>query len=143
MSSNAAATDAMVSVSVDALSSIEQIVKLVPETTKVFIVIGNSPIEKLWLEEMRKLFQPLTGQLEITYSNELSLEEILKQVANLPPRTFIVYGQMLVDAAGVVHGARRQASHRPDPQSCERAYLFGTGRLLRPWDCGRSDDEHI
>lgn len=78
MSSNAAATDAMVSVSVDALSSIEQIVKLVPETTKVFIVIGNSPIEKLWLEEMRKLFQPLTGQLEITYSNELSLEEILQ-----------------------------------------------------------------
>jgi signal transduction histidine kinase/ABC-type uncharacterized transport system substrate-binding protein len=107
MSSNAPATDTMVSVSVDVLSTPDQILKLVPETTKVFIVMGSSPIEKLWLEEMRKLFQPLTSRLEITYSNELSLEQILKQVAILPPRTFIVYGQMLVDAAGVVHEGNR------------------------------------
>jgi signal transduction histidine kinase/ABC-type uncharacterized transport system substrate-binding protein len=107
MSSNAPATDAMVSVSVDVLSTPDQILKLVPETTKVFIVMGSSPIEKLWLEEMRKLFQPLTSRLEITYSNELSLEQILEQVATLPPRTFIVYGQMLVDAAGVVHEGNR------------------------------------
>ncbi|SDK22853.1 His Kinase A (phospho-acceptor) domain-containing protein [Bradyrhizobium lablabi] len=106
MSSNAPATDAMVSVSVDILSTPDQILKLV-ETTKVFIVMGSSPIEKLWLEEMRKLFQPLTSRLEITYSNELSLEQILEQVAILPPRTFIVYGQMLVDAAGVVHEGNR------------------------------------
>jgi signal transduction histidine kinase len=107
MSSNAPATDATVSVSVDVLSTPDQILKLVPETTKLFIVMGNSPIEKLWLEEMRKLFQPLTSRLEITYSNELSLEQILEQVAILPPRTFIVYGQMLVDAAGVVHEGNR------------------------------------
>ncbi|MBX9650759.1 MAG: ATPase [Xanthobacteraceae bacterium] len=107
MSSNAPATDAMVSVSVDILSTLDQILKLVPETTKVFIVMGSSPIEKLWLEEMRRLFQPLTNRLEITYSNELSLEQILEQVAILPPRTFIVYGQMLVDAAGVVHEGHR------------------------------------
>ncbi len=107
MSSNAPATDAMVSVSVDVFGTVDQILKLVPETTKVFIVHGSSPIEKQWLEEMRKLFQPLTSRLEITYSNELSLEEILKQVAVLPPRTFIVYAQMLVDAAGVVHEGNR------------------------------------
>jgi signal transduction histidine kinase len=107
MSSNAPATDAMVSVSVDVSSTPDQILKLVPETTKVFVVMGSSPIEKLWLEEMRKLFQPLTSRLEITYSNELSLEQILEQVAILPPRTFIVYGQMLVDAAGVVHEGNR------------------------------------
>ncbi|EHR00327.1 histidine kinase [Bradyrhizobium sp. WSM471] len=103
MSSNAPATDAMVSVTVDVLATIDQILKLIPETINVFIVIGNSPIEKLWLGEMRKLFQPLTHRLEITYSNEMSLEEILKRVATLPPRSFIVYGQMLVDADGVVH----------------------------------------
>jgi signal transduction histidine kinase/ABC-type uncharacterized transport system substrate-binding protein len=107
MSSNAPATDAMVPVSVDILSTPEQILKLAPETTKLFIVMGSSPIEKLWLEEMRKLFQPLTSRLEITYSNELSLEQILERVAILPPRTFIVYGQMLVDAAGVVHEGNR------------------------------------
>ncbi|WP_247394230.1 hypothetical protein, partial [Bradyrhizobium sp. 35] len=60
MSSSAPATDAMVAVSVDVLSTLDQIQNLAPETTKVFIVMGVSPIEKLWLEEMRRLFQPLT-----------------------------------------------------------------------------------
>ncbi len=57
--------------------------------------------------EIRKLLQPLTSRVEITYSNELSLEEIVKQVAVLPPRTIIIYAQMLVDAAGVVHEGGR------------------------------------
>lgn len=107
ISPNAPATDAMVSVSIDVFGTVDQILKLVPETTKVFIVHGNSPIEKQWLVEIRKLLQPLTSRVEITYSNELSLEEILKQVAVLPPRAIIVYAQMLVDAAGVVHEGGR------------------------------------
>ena len=69
----------------DVASTLDQILKLAPNTTKVFVVMGNSPIEKLWLVEMRKLFQPLTSRLEIIYSDDLSLEEILKQVAVLPP----------------------------------------------------------
>jgi signal transduction histidine kinase len=107
ISPDAPATDAMVSVSIDVLGTVDQILKLVPETTNVYVVIGSSPIEKRWLEEMRKLFQPLTSRVEITYSNELSLEEIVKRVAVLPPRTIIVYAQMLVDAAGVVHEGGR------------------------------------
>ncbi|UPJ58438.1 sensor histidine kinase [Bradyrhizobium sp. 192] len=107
MSAVAPANDAMVSVDVDVLSTLHQILNLVPETTKVFVVMGNSPIEKLWLEEMRKLFQPFASRVEITYSNALSLEQILRQVATLAPHTFIVYGQMLVDAAGVVHEGKQ------------------------------------
>jgi hypothetical protein len=95
------------SVSIDVLGTLDEILRLIPETTKVFVVVGSSPIEKRWLEEMRKLFQPLTSRVEITYSNELSLEDILKQVAVLPPRAIIVYAQMLVDAAGVVHEGGR------------------------------------
>jgi signal transduction histidine kinase len=103
MSPKISATDAMVPVSVDIFGTLDQSLQLVPEANKVVIVIGNSPIEKRWLEEMHKLYQPLTNRVEITYFNELSLEEILKRVAVLPPRTIIIYGQMLVDAAGVVH----------------------------------------
>ena len=97
----------MVSVSMDVLGILDQILKLVPETTNVAVVIGNSPIEKRWLEEMRKLFQPFTQRVAITYYNELSLEEILQRVAVLPPHTVIIYAQMLVDAGGVVHEAGR------------------------------------
>ncbi|MCK1366456.1 ATP-binding protein [Bradyrhizobium sp. 62] len=131
MSSNAPTTDAMVSVSVDISSTLDQILNLVPETTKVFIVMGSSPIEKLWLQEMRKLFESLTARLEITYSNELSLEEILEQVATLPPRSFIVYGQMLVDAAGVVHEGKRAIDRiravANAPVFSEQDAFFGRG----------------
>src|SRR4051812_38402139 len=140
MSSNAPATDAMVPVTVDVLSTPNQILKLLPETTKLFIVIGNSPIEKRWLEEMRKLFQPLTGRLEITYTDELSLEQIVEQVAALPPRTFIVYGQMLGDRR---RRARRESRPGPASRSRQCAHLFGTGRILRPRDHRRPDDQHI
>lgn len=107
MSATAPSTDAMVPVFVDIASTPDQILKLVPETAKIYIVMGSSPIEKLWLQEMRRLLQPLTSRVDITYSDELSLEQILEQVAVLPPRSFIVYGQMLVDAAGVVHEGSR------------------------------------
>ena len=133
MSSNAPATDAMVSVFVDVLSTLDQILKLIPETTKVFIVMGSSPIEKLWLEEMRRQFHPMTGRVDISYSNELSLEQILKRVAVLPPRTFIVYGQMLVDAAGVVHEGNRAIDQiravANAPIFSEQDAFFGRGIL--------------
>jgi len=133
ISPNAPATDAMVSVSIDVFGTVDQVLKLVPETTKVFIVHGNSPIEKQWLVAIRKLLQPLTSRVEITYSNELSLEQILEQVAILPPRTFIVYGQMLVDAAGVVHEGNRAIDRihavANAPIFSEQDAFFGRGIL--------------
>ena len=100
----------MVSVSIDVYGIFDQILKLVPETTNVAVVIGSSPIEKRWLEEMRRVLQPFTERVTITYFNELSLEEILGRVASLPPRSIIIYAQMLVDAAGVVHEGGRAMS---------------------------------
>lgn len=107
ISPHAPATDAVVSVSIDVFGIFDQILKLVPETTTAVVVIGSSPIEKRWLEEMRKILRPFTERVTITYFNELSLEEILGRVASLPPRSIIIYGQMLVDADGVVHEGGR------------------------------------
>lgn len=131
ISPNAPQTDAMVSVSIDVVGTVEQILKLVPETTRVFVVHGTSPIEKQWLVAIRKLLQPLASRVEITYSNELSLEEILKQVAVLPPRTVIIYAQMLVDAAGVVHEGGRALERihavANAPIFAEQDTFFGRG----------------
>jgi signal transduction histidine kinase len=145
ISPNAPATDAMVSVSIDVFGTVDQVLKLIPETTNVFIVHGNSPIEKQWLVEIRRLLQPLTSRVEITYSNELSLEEIIRQVAVLPPRTIIVYAQMLVDAAGVVHeGGRALERIRAvanAPIFSEQDTFFGRGivggRMTNIYDVSR------
>lgn len=131
MSPKISEADAMVPVSVDIFGTLDQGLQLVPEANKVVVVIGNSPIEKLWLEEMHKLYQPLTNRVEITYFNELSLEEILKRVAALPPRTIIVYGQMLVDAAGVVYEGGQAIDRLHEvanaPMFSEQDTFFGRG----------------
>lgn len=131
ISPNAPATDAMVSVYIDVLGTVEQFLKLVPGTNRVFIVHGNSPIEKQWLVAFREVLRPLTGRVEIFYSNELSLEDILKQVAILPPGTVIAYAQMLVDAAGVVHEGGRALERihavANAPIFAEQDTFFGRG----------------
>ena len=44
------------------------------------------------------------NKVELIFYNELPFEEILKEVANLPPHSAIFYQQMVVDGAGAVYG---------------------------------------
>ena len=77
--------------------------QLFPATTNLAIVIGNSPLEKVWLTECRQAFQPYTNRLQFIWLNELSFPEMCRRVASLPPRSAIGYGTLLMDAAGVPH----------------------------------------
>jgi signal transduction histidine kinase len=95
--------DAVVSVANDPAGWLENILRVRPETTNVAVVIGNSPIEKYWLERMHTAFQPLESRVTFTWFNELSFEDMLKRAAALPPRSAILFGLLLVDAAGVSH----------------------------------------
>src|ERR1700738_3274460 len=92
-----------VSVSLDLAGAINNILNVLPETTSVVIAIGNSPIEKYWQDQMRDAFRPFEGRVSFTWFNELSLEEMLKRAAVLPPRSAIFFGLLSVDAAGVAH----------------------------------------
>ena len=95
--------DAVVAVSIDLAGAIGSMLRLLPETTNVAVVIGNSPIEKYWLGQMQEAIQPFEGRATFTWFNELSLEEMLQRAATLPPRTAIYFVLLSVDAAGVAH----------------------------------------
>jgi signal transduction histidine kinase len=77
--------------------------RLVPETTSVAVVIGNSPIEKYWLGQMREAIRPFENRVTFTWFNELSFEEMLQRGAILPPRSALFFVLLSVDAAGVAH----------------------------------------
>ena len=66
-------------------------------------MIGNSPTEKFWLEQMRTAFQPFEGRVTFNWLNDLPLEELLRRAAALPPRSAIFFGQLAVDAAGIAY----------------------------------------
>ena len=97
------ADDAAVPVNINFVASIENILRLLPDTTNISVVIGDSPHEKEFLEQMRKAFQPLTDRLTFTWLNELSFNEMMKRAAKLPTHSAIFWFGLIVDAAGVSH----------------------------------------
>ena len=95
--------DAVVPVRIDYLAAIKNILQVLPDTENVTVVVGTSPIEKFWKEEIGKAVQPLTNRVSFTWTNHLSFDDLLKNAAALPPRSAIFWELMNVDAAGVVH----------------------------------------
>ena len=113
--------DALVGVRFDQVALVENILRLLPETKTIAMIIGNSPNERFWAgEQKRKLGPLLENKVELIFYNERPFEEILKEVANLPPHSAIFFQQLAVDGAGVVYGDKeplkrisrgRQRSH--------------------------------
>ena len=98
-----ASNDTAVVAQLDLAACIEIMWQLFPATTNLAMVMGNSPLERLWVAECRQAFQPYTNRLQFIWLNELSFPEMCRRVASLPPRSAIGYGTLLVDAAGVPH----------------------------------------
>jgi hypothetical protein len=90
-----------VSVRLDLPGIIENILHVLPHTKTIAVVIGNSPVEKFWLTELRQELRPFTNRVQFIWLNELSFESMRKRLAALPPNFAIFYALLLVDAAGV------------------------------------------
>jgi hypothetical protein len=74
---------------------------VLPDTTDVVIVMGDSPVERYWVEELRAAFQPLESRVRFIWFNKLSLEEMLSRAAGLPSRHAIFFGLLSVVLSGV------------------------------------------
>jgi signal transduction histidine kinase len=95
--------DTVVAVAIDYHAAIRNILQVLPDTNHLAMVIGTSPIEKFWRNEIARESQPLENRLKFTWYDTLSLDEMLKHAATLPPNSAIFWELMIVDAAGVVH----------------------------------------
>src|SRR5262249_44437308 len=96
------ANDAAVSVVLDLPKFIEHILRVRPDTTHIAYAIGASPLERFWVEELRRASQPFTNRVTFEWFDDLSFEEMLKRVAKLPPHSAVFFGDIRVDAAGVL-----------------------------------------
>ena len=95
--------DAVVAIRQDLPSAVENILRLLPKTSTIMVVLGNSPLEKFWLAEAKREFEPFTKRVNFIWTNDLPFDQILKRAALLPPNSAILYGLMVVDAQGVPH----------------------------------------
>lgn len=95
--------DAVVSVYDDFSGFFGSILRVLPDTQTIAVVIGASPLEKLWLDEAKREAKPFENRVAFVWYADLSFEEILKQATALPPHTVLFWALMSVDATGVVH----------------------------------------
>lgn len=95
--------EAFVVTDIDFISIMENLLKVLPHTANVAVVLGNSPNEQYWSKQIRAELKPLEDRIAFTWFNELSFEEMLKRAAALPPNTAIFFALLSVDAAGVPH----------------------------------------
>lgn len=95
--------DAAVLGKVDLPRLFENVLQLLPETQTIAVVIGASELERFWTLELQRELASLAKRVSFLWLNELSLDEMQRRVATLPPRSAIFYGLLVVDAAGVPH----------------------------------------
>jgi hypothetical protein len=97
--------DAVVSARFNQVALVQDILRLLPETRVIALIIGNSPFERYLADEQRRLLGPLLEKkAELIFYNERPFAEILKEVANLPLNSAILFLALSVDGAGAVYG---------------------------------------
>ncbi|MBR0960060.1 sensor histidine kinase [Bradyrhizobium japonicum] len=86
---------------------LEQMLRVLPETDRVVFILGSSPLERYWVDQLRTELKPFQERVTFEWLNDLSFEEMLKRCSALPARSAILFGLMSVDAAGVGHEERK------------------------------------
>src|SRR5262245_20070967 len=80
---------------------IETILQVLPKTKNIVVVLGTSPLEQFWREELGREFQRFENQLTFTWFDNLSSIEMLNRSATLPANSAILYVSLSRDAKGI------------------------------------------
>ena len=97
------ANDAVITNKVDFTGVIDTIRRVLPRTNNIVVVVGNSRLERYWVEQLQGVFKAYSDQIKFTWLNDFAFEDMLKLSAALPPRSAIFFGLLSVDAAGASH----------------------------------------
>ena len=114
--------ESAVPVSNDFAHLVDDILQLLPETRQVFMVIGSGALGQFWRRELEGEFSRFRDRVKFTWSDEMSLDDILQRVAALPADSAIVYLAFGTDAQG---GAYADEQVLADLHARANAPLFG------------------
>jgi signal transduction histidine kinase len=97
------ANDAAAAITLDTNALVDNILRVLPETTNIAVISGSSPLERYWATEMHRIFEPYADRVHFIWLADLPFDEMLKRAAALPAHSAIFYSQYLVDKNGVPH----------------------------------------
>ena len=95
--------DAVVATQLDLTRAFDSLLRVRPDTRRIAIVLGDTPLERFWRKEMQRDLAFLDGRVDLIWLDALSLADTKQRVAALPPDSAVFYGLMVVDGAGVPH----------------------------------------
>jgi signal transduction histidine kinase len=79
---------------------VDDILRVLPETRQIFMVIGSGSLGRFWRRELEAGFGRFRGRVTFVWSDDLSLQDILHRVASLPEHSAIFYLTFSIDAQG-------------------------------------------
>jgi hypothetical protein len=82
--------------------TLELALKLHPQTRNVYVIAGSSPFNQYWLGQAREDLIAAAPRVSISYLSDLTMAEIERRVASLPPRSLVLFLHVFMDAAGTV-----------------------------------------
>lgn len=82
---------------------IENIRQLLPDVRHVAVIVGDSELERFYVDELKRVLLPFEPGLSFEWLNKLPLDEMVERVGRLPPNSAIYYGRVLVDARGITY----------------------------------------
>ena len=79
---------------------LDAILKIHPDTKNVTIVVGTSETDRFIETRVRLSTSNLNGRVDFTYLSDSGFDAILSKVANLPPRSVVLYLTLIKDGEG-------------------------------------------
>ena len=92
--------------SIDVISTVKAIFTLQPDTQKIVVIAGSAPVDRRFLNVVQAALKTWKGKLDVEFIPPLPLDEILKKVAHLPPKTAILYTNVAADSTGKTYMPR-------------------------------------
>jgi signal transduction histidine kinase len=80
---------------------IGNILRVLPDTQTIEVVLGDTPLERYWAEDSRREFAQFANRVKLEWLNDLTLDQMRARVAALPPHSAVLYAFVMIDAAGV------------------------------------------
>ena len=78
-----------VPIKMDLVGTLELALRLQPDTRRVFVVAGSSSFDARWGAAAQQQFRPYENRLELVYLFGLSMDDLVKRVANLPSHSIV------------------------------------------------------
>ena len=93
--------DAAIATYLDPVRFYDNILRLQPGTGTIAMVLGNSPLEHYWRQVWEAASARYADRVRFEWYDGLSLEQMKRRIAALPPDSVVISGIVMVDGAGI------------------------------------------